>query len=146
MVNAVIDATPQEFEAWSRLAGRLRVSDRLEECVELGEKLLEAKATRLERLAERVYLTRVSGYDSVPAVNAGPEDVDVCERLLDRFPCALLAGTYFDRGAKRVWTLRSRGGANVRLLAEEFGGGGSSGAASFSEKIRPAAGGHRSLF
>ena len=148
MVNAVIDATPHKVALWLRLARELRVPASLEKCVELGKALRRAEATRLERLAERAYLSRVGGYDGVPVVNAGPEDAGVCDLLLDRFPCAALVATHFDRGGtKRVWTLRGRaGGANARMLAEEFGGGGSARLASFSERIHPAVGGLRALF
>lgn len=54
--------------------------------------------------------------------------------LLDAYPDAPFAATFYDTGTARLWSLRGRGdGLPVSKIAEQFGGGGHRNAAGFKE-------------
>ncbi len=75
------------------------------------------------------------GFPKVPVVNSSITvyNTDVCQALLDKYPDAPFAGTFFRLvTGKYKWSLRSRSGVNVASLAEKFGGGGHPGASSFA--------------
>lgn len=77
------------------------------------------------------------GHPKVPVVNSSITvyNTDVCQALLDKYPEAPFAGTFFRLvTGKYKWSLRSRSEVNVAVLAEKLGGGGHPGASSFAHE------------
>lgn len=77
------------------------------------------------------------GYPKIPVVNSSITvyNTDVGQAMLDKYPESPFACTFSRlRDGRYKWSLRSRGGADVALIAEKFGGGGHAGASSFAHE------------
>lgn len=122
---------PFDLDAWTRYAKALESpGDRLRMVYE-GEAILRDRDRMLQDLLNLTTRTMVIGGHKVPVANM-PYSMasDAAGQLAEGYP---FAATYFDRAdGLRAFSLRSRGGADVSAIAEEYGGGGHPGAAGFS--------------
>ena len=129
-VHAYLSSLSYEFDEWTAAAGALDGS--LDMVVSQGEAILRFTRKAVERMVKRAYLVNFPtqrGEVRVPAVNTAEHASDVLNELAKDQPFAV-AYAYKDH----MWkcSLRSAAdGADVALVAEEFGGGGHQHAAGF---------------
>jgi hypothetical protein len=98
---------------------------------------------QVRSLTGRPQWRNIAGH-RVPVVNTQGLASEVCHRLLEKYPEAPFAATYYETGGKspqdpmlRRWSLRSRTHEDfdVSLVAEALGGGGHSKASGFQQEI-----------
>lgn len=130
-VNESVYSYTQNFKQWDILCKRGLMTL----CTE-GEALLRYQQKHVATICATprgVYINK----QLVPVVNA-PYFLrnDCCHLLLETYPDAPFAASYSDSGnGDRVWSLRSDDArTDVRLVAEELGGGGHRNAAGFRSR------------
>ncbi len=125
-----LSSLPLKFEVWAGL--------NLETLIQEGKVITRSVDMLVSNNLKHSFITDKFieyGFPKVPVVNSSITvyNTDVCQALLDKYPDAPFAGTFFRLvTGKYKWSLRSRSGVNVASLAEKFGGGGHPGASSFA--------------
>jgi uncharacterized protein len=125
-------ALDRTFDNWNELA--IRIEDKFDRVVELGEAFLKLKKTRVAKVCENV---RWISYNDmkIPVVNASWDMSELGEYLCAKYPEAPAAGYYFDRSDKRQWGFRSNDKLDVSEMCKLLGGGGHRNAAGFISKL-----------
>lgn len=131
-VNLAIGAMPWEFEVWDAFD--------LEEARKVGRALLGLREKQVRAAVERAVVVEFLGH-VVPVTNAAVHVSEVGQVLLAHHLAAPFAVMYADRGAKRTFSLRSRGDFDVAALCRSMGGGGHRAAAGFEVPAPPVLGG-----
>lgn len=131
-VAAWMRTQPQTFEFFDETA--LAIDATVAEWVRAGSHILQLIEQCSESMAKKAVPVRIAG-QTVPAVNA-PLFVSEIGHLLSK--AEPFAATYFLPGDGRVVvSLRSQpNGADVSLIARQYGGGGHRNAASFRVSLR----------
>ena len=124
--SAALASYPKDFDTWELLSYEIPRLQRE------GYTILRAQQMQIEMLTQNNALWyNLSGYE-IPAVNTPLLASEMGEALLEKFPEAQFAGTYYDHpDGKEHWSLRSRGDFDVSEVAKEYGGGGHRAAAGF---------------
>jgi len=125
-VSAALASYPMDFAVWSGLD----VDDLARE----GTAISRFRNQTVRSMLSFARMGEVGGY-RVPIVNATAHWSDVGEAMLDKFPDAPFVASYFeDSDGTRRWSLRSRPGFDVSVVASSMGGGGHRQAAGFRER------------
>lgn len=134
-VSAYIYSWPMEFDAWDRMCGKLAGNELDFEDVFLsGGAILRQHAKNVASLIRTTQREMVIGGHTVPVANV-PHFMasDAGHSMAEGHP---FSATYFDRDGSRVFSLRSReGGADVSMIAAQYGGGGHRNAAGFQAAV-----------
>lgn len=132
-VCAALQTYPMDFAVWDKWRWSLDGLD-----VE-GKAILRANRMTVEKLLKEVRFQQVGGHPvSVPTVNAPYQfSSDVGHALLEKFPEAPFAGTFFVRADGFMqWSLRSESNReDVSAIAKANGGGGHRNAAGFTQQM-----------
>lgn len=125
-----LSSLPLDFSVWSGY--------RLEELIKEGDFITRVVDRLVGSNIKHSFLSDwFEGYSGIPVVNSTMTvyNTDVCRALLEKYPKAPFACTYFRlRDGRYKWSLRSRGEVDVALIAEKFEGGGHKGASSFASE------------
>lgn len=134
-VCAALQSYPMNFELWDQW--RWSVNDLLSE----GMAILRANRMTVAKLLVDTRWQRVCGF-TVPSANVPYQFAsDAGNALLERYPDAPFAATFFARGDGNIqWSLRSDDSRqDVSAIAKGFGGGGHRNAAGFVQIVAPLA-------
>lgn len=124
-VTAALFSYPQEFEVWERF-----MEGGVEQLMREGAALERKQARDVERLIESTQRRMVIGGFDVPVANLPYMLASDAGNIM----CAgeAFSATYYDTADSRVFSLRSREGAeDVGAIAQLYGGGGHATAAGF---------------
>lgn len=128
-VYAVLSATPNEFDAFTRLNEDLERD--VEAVARHGAPVIAAQDRATENALRRTILAEVAGH-IVPVCNTTSEHSWIGHRLIEQYPDAPFSATWYQADADtQKWSLRGNGQVNVARIAELFGGGGHPNAAGF---------------
>jgi hypothetical protein len=128
-VTAALGSYPMDFQVWSTLD----VADLARE----GEAILRFRDQTVASIVGFARWGEIGGY-RVPVVNATAHWSDVGEAMLKKYPEAPFVGAWFeDAEGTRRWSLRSRPGFDVSVVAKKLGGGGHAQASGFRERATP---------
>lgn len=127
-VSAALYAYEFDFKLWSEFA---RDPSRL---VHEGVVHLRLQRKMVAMAAASANICTVGGYE-VPVLCASQNVSEIGEYLCKQEPARPFVAIYRDRGNKRIWSLRSRGGFDVSEVARRYGGGGHAAAAGFEQDI-----------
>ncbi|MGE3269668.1 MAG: DHHA1 domain-containing protein [Chloroflexota bacterium] len=124
-VTAALGSYPMTFDVWNTL--------NVDALAREGVAILRFRDQTVTSIIRHARWGEIGGY-RVPVVNATAHWSDVGEALLQKFPDAAFVGAYFEdaEGARR-WSLRSRPGFDVSVVAKQLGGGGHPQASGFRE-------------
>lgn len=137
-VNAYIMSFQYTFENWMEIDVDLRTAFR--ECVDQGTAIERYKAKDTAMICAQTTWEFIGGH-KVPVVNATSLWSEVGERLLALNDAPFVASFSDTKHGTRVWSLRSRQGADsfdVAQIAGMYGGGGHRNAAGFRTPRPPA--------
>lgn len=147
-INAFIATLPEDFEVWDNFY--------TPEAYDCGKAILAFQARQIKarmkdvrvlyfgtnsftgdlRFCEAEFANALIDPKPVPFCSISDNVSEVGEALCFEYPDSPFSVTYCDRGdGQRSYSLRSRNGFDVSVVAKAFGGGGHPGAAGFS---RPA--------
>lgn len=127
--NEALFSYPQNLPSWNFAYDSPHV------LVEAGHSLLRKQEKDIKDTIEAGLVVGEVGGFSVPTVNTAANISDTCDTLLQMFPDAPFAATWWMRAdGKQVWSLRSRKGSDVDVaaIAQKYGGGGHKHAAGFT--------------
>lgn len=125
-VTAALGSYPMDFQVWDTLD----VDDLARE----GVAILRFRDQTVASIVGHATWGEIGGY-RVPVVNATAHWSDVGAEMLARFPEAPFVGAWFeDAAGTRRWSLRSRPGFDVSVVAKALGGGGHPQASGFRER------------
>lgn len=132
-------SAPFDFERWELISQELgdgRDGDRIMTQAWAMQSFFDAKVGEIASFAR---VQDVCGHRPI-VVNCPPMFAsEVAHALLDAYPTAPFAATYFDAPDVRMFSLRSRDDReDVSTIAQSFGGGGHRNAAGFSIPVRAA--------
>lgn len=124
--SMALGSYPRDFVTWNGLA--LKNEDLIAE----GAHILRAFRAGIENLLPYIVHVKI-GEHAVPCLNLPPNMASLGGQiLLEAFDDVPFVATFFSRGARDQWSLRSKdGGAHVGEIARRFGGGGHPRAAGF---------------
>jgi oligoribonuclease NrnB/cAMP/cGMP phosphodiesterase (DHH superfamily) len=136
-INAYIATMPNDFIQWldfniqvAHLAG--------EAVVKIQDKQIKSRLKDVKLIG---FSTASMSFDlgsgvfdyTIPIVNASENISELGEAMNEAYPDAPFSISYCDRAdGKRSYSLRSRNGFDVSVVAKAFGGGGHKGAAGFA--------------
>ena len=125
-LNAGLMSQPFSFERWHEIANDEQAFQRL---VDEGNAINRYRKQMIEQGMRVAAMGVIAGY-RVPIVNCPRAIVsELVGQLAEGQP---FAAGYTDYGNRRSWSLRSaKDGADVALIAQQFGGGGHKNAAGF---------------
>ena len=124
--SAALASYPKDFDTWEYLSYEIPRLQRE------GGAMLRAQKMQIHMLVENNALWYNLGGYEIPAVNTPLLASEMGEALLEKFPDAPFAGTYYDHpDGKEHWSLRSREDFDVSSIAKVYGGGGHRAAAGF---------------
>ncbi len=128
--NAGLRSYPLDFELWQELA------DKTNQLITEGHAILREQQKVIDSHARHAVEQDFFGH-MVPVVNATVLYSEIGHALLDHFPDAPFAVTYFivEETQQIVYNLRSGGRFHVGNFAKEQGGGGHANAAGFHRVI-----------
>lgn len=130
-ISAAIAAEPKTFVRWQDIWISMGDDDGFNELVSRGDAILTAQKTHVASLAGKAFKAVVGGH-AVPAVNSSLFQSEIGEELCRLHPDSPFAAIWFGLGLEtEVWSLRSRNGFDVSLVAKQYGGGGHAAAAGF---------------
>lgn len=125
---AYVFAHEQSFELWDALAAMTPAA--IEHACKAGELLLANHDKNVRACVEQSMRTAMVGGVLVPIASVPPFMASDAGNLMSKD--ALFAATYYDTATHRVFSLRSsETGADVSVIAQEYGGGGHKHAAGF---------------
>lgn len=134
------DRVPEDFNGWRWYVESFEDDNeyRAEKC-KIGSGILKAQSIIVERAVRAAWWTVIEGEFgseyNVPCVNMVPElKSETGELLCQSWPEAPFAATFFATERDEMWSLRSRNGFDVSLVAKHNGGGGHRAAAGFTRR------------
>ena len=126
---------PKEFEAWDKIAEEFEYNSGYWNLTRRGDAVLDTQKWMVDQLVSMAYRCYVAGYYEVLAVNTPLLASEIGHRLLEEYPdepfVAMHSLVPFESGTKHRWSLRSREGFDVSVIAKKMGGGGHAQAAGF---------------
>lgn len=126
--NAALFSYPYDFTLWQRFVTDPYATNEL---ISDGAAILRAQRQRVETLCRSPRWITLAG-EKAPCVNATSDISEVGEYLCEHYPDAPFSVSYCVREKDTVsWSLRSRNGYDVSVVARCFHGGGHKAAAGF---------------
>ena len=123
-INAFIASLPKDFEEWDQFY--------TPEAYDAGRAIIRLQEKEIERRLKDVRMVEIAGH-MVPCVNASENISELGAAMCEAYPDAPFSMSYCDRGdGKRSYSLRSRNGFDVSVVAEKWNGGGHLAASGFS--------------
>lgn len=133
-VSMYLRSYPFELVEWQAILEMLEDDTNRAAVIREGQSIQRFFDKKVEEVAEQANVVAIGDSD-VPCVNANwAFSSDVCHRLLELYPNAEFAASYFDtKDGKRQFSLRSSDDrADVSAVAKRYGGGGHRNAAGFT--------------
>lgn len=128
-IGAALRSYRMDFETWNGLEMKIQ------QLKVDGIAILRQQDQTVEQMCRNAVIRNIGGYD-IPVVNCTCYFSEVCETLIEIYPKAICAASYFDRYDKnRQWSLRSKGEFDCTLIARQYGGGGHKNAAGFTTEL-----------
>jgi oligoribonuclease NrnB/cAMP/cGMP phosphodiesterase (DHH superfamily) len=122
-INAYIATLPWEFNVWN--------SFNIHTALSIGDAIVSFQKRQIESRLKDVTMINF-GYGLVPMVNATENISELGEAMCFKYPETPFSVSYADRAdGKRTYSLRSKNGFDVSVVAKRYGGGGHSAAAGF---------------
>lgn len=117
------------FKIWDTLSGILEKSDGRKQAIRQGKMIVGYENKIIDELILGAEEVEFAGYKTL-AVNSPILRSQIGAQLVKSKPP--IGITWYQRNGKKVFSLRSNGGADVSAIAARFGGGGHKGAAGFA--------------
>jgi oligoribonuclease NrnB/cAMP/cGMP phosphodiesterase (DHH superfamily) len=134
-ISAAIDLADRTFSAWDGLSNTLDDDDGYNDVVVSGRAVLKYIQQKVAYLAAKSYEVLIDGH-CIPCVNSSSWQSELGEKMCELHPEAAFAAVFFIKdGTEQVWSLRSRNGFDVSVVAKGMGGGGHAAAAGFVIKV-----------
>lgn len=135
-VNAAIQSRPTNFEDWDEMA--TKGASGIEELRTEGEAILRSQKMMVEIVCKEAYTHYVPGGFIIPMVNASFLWSEIVNRLLEMYPDAPFAASWYMRKDHKVCVqLRARPDTfDVGAYARNYGGGGRNDTAGFIQDVK----------
>lgn len=132
-IRAVLKSKARDFKIWDGVARKLENKKQRAVLIKKGETLREFEKMLIQEIVDQyATLVEFEGYKTF-AVNSSLWRSEIGKILARRLPP--IGIIWFEKGGRRMVSLRSIGETNVATIAEKYGGGGHKNAAGFSMPI-----------
>lgn len=138
-VSAWISSWPQTFTDWDKIDTRIAVD--LDAVILEGEAIERFQQRRVEAVIKNSWMETIQGPNGtmyvVPCCNASSHISEIGEALNAACPDAPFTMTWFQKGDKKIYSLRVRKGSifDASAIAKHHGGGGHPAACGFTRSI-----------
>lgn len=128
-VHASLASYPKTFESWKSWENK-----KWNEVIKEGESILRYANQQVEMICSKAELIDINNF-KVAVVNSTSHWSDVGSYLLKKFSNCDYSASYYIDGNQKKWSLRSRPGFDVSIIAKTLGGGGHAQAAGYVEQL-----------
>ena len=129
-VSAALLTLEKSFELWQPYL----IDENIKQLIVKGNAIVEYQNQQIAKVptGEKLPMAKIAGY-TVPCINTTHLISEIGDKISQGHPFAAM---YFEKEAKRIYSLRSaKDGIDVSKIAEQYGGGGHFHAAGFAVDI-----------